>query len=230
MACPTSQVGDGTTSVVVLAGELLREAEQLVAQKVHPMVIIAGTRRRAGQVQSAGGRPGRPRMGAAREASARQVRPTCSAAAAAAAAAVARALPGHPAHARHHPRPLPGFREAAEAARQRLLAVARDNKADAAAFRRDLLNIAKTTLSSKILTQGGRAGGAAGGGDAHGQRLWGSRRKGAWQAATARRERALACCLDGGQRRPLPGMHRTRVTTCTPPPPRPALCREGALC
>ena len=36
------EVGDGTTSVVVLAGELLREAEQLVAQKIHPMVIIAG--------------------------------------------------------------------------------------------------------------------------------------------------------------------------------------------
>lgn len=26
----------------MLAGELLREAEQLVAQKVHPMTIIAG--------------------------------------------------------------------------------------------------------------------------------------------------------------------------------------------
>lgn len=38
------QVGDGTTSVVVLAGELLREAEQLVNQKVHPMTIIAGFR------------------------------------------------------------------------------------------------------------------------------------------------------------------------------------------
>jgi hypothetical protein len=37
-------VGDGTTSVVVLAGELLREAEQLVAQKIHPMTIIAGYR------------------------------------------------------------------------------------------------------------------------------------------------------------------------------------------
>lgn len=36
------QVGDGTTSVVVLAGELLREAELLVNQKIHPMVIIAG--------------------------------------------------------------------------------------------------------------------------------------------------------------------------------------------
>ena len=38
------EVGDGTTSVVVLAGELLREAEQLVAQKIHPMTIIAGFR------------------------------------------------------------------------------------------------------------------------------------------------------------------------------------------
>ncbi|GFS36018.1 TCP-1/cpn60 chaperonin family protein [Actinidia rufa] len=37
------EVGDGTTSVVVLAGELLREAEKLVATKIHPMTIIAGT-------------------------------------------------------------------------------------------------------------------------------------------------------------------------------------------
>lgn len=36
------EVGDGTTSVVVFAGELLREAELLVNQKVHPMTIIAG--------------------------------------------------------------------------------------------------------------------------------------------------------------------------------------------
>jgi len=36
------EVGDGTTSVVVLAGELLRDAEQLVNQKIHPMTIIAG--------------------------------------------------------------------------------------------------------------------------------------------------------------------------------------------
>ncbi|KAI8550001.1 hypothetical protein RHMOL_Rhmol06G0069700 [Rhododendron molle] len=35
------EVGDGTTSVVVLAGELLREAEKLVATKIHPMTIIA---------------------------------------------------------------------------------------------------------------------------------------------------------------------------------------------
>jgi hypothetical protein len=36
------EVGDGTTSVVVFAGEILREAEQLINQKVHPMTIIAG--------------------------------------------------------------------------------------------------------------------------------------------------------------------------------------------
>ncbi|KAL8494280.1 hypothetical protein ACS0TY_025178 [Phlomoides rotata] len=34
------EVGDGTTSVVVLAGELLREAEKLVNTKIHPMTII----------------------------------------------------------------------------------------------------------------------------------------------------------------------------------------------
>lgn len=38
------EVGDGTTSVVVLAGELLREAEKLVDQKIHPMTIISGYR------------------------------------------------------------------------------------------------------------------------------------------------------------------------------------------
>ncbi|KAA8516111.1 hypothetical protein F0562_019290 [Nyssa sinensis] len=36
------EVGDGTTSVVVLAGELLREAEKLVAANIHPMTIISG--------------------------------------------------------------------------------------------------------------------------------------------------------------------------------------------
>mmetsp|Transcript_21209 Transcript_21209/g.63831 ORF Transcript_21209/g.63831 Transcript_21209/m.63831 type:complete len:529 (+) Transcript_21209:150-1736(+) len=81
------EVGDGTTSVVVLAGELLREAEQLVNQKIHPMTIIAG------------------------------------------------------------------YREACSAARDRLEAIALDHSADVAAFRQDLLNIARTTLSSKILTQ-----------------------------------------------------------------------------
>ncbi|KAF9608313.1 hypothetical protein IFM89_008935 [Coptis chinensis] len=35
------EVGDGTTLVVVLAGELLREVEKLVAMKIHPMTIIS---------------------------------------------------------------------------------------------------------------------------------------------------------------------------------------------
>jgi len=39
------EVGDGTTTVVVLAGELLREAERLVSQKIHPQTIIAGWRK-----------------------------------------------------------------------------------------------------------------------------------------------------------------------------------------
>ncbi|KAJ5456332.1 hypothetical protein N7530_011606 [Penicillium desertorum] len=38
------EVGDGTTSVTVLAAELLREAEQLVAKKIHPQTIIEGFR------------------------------------------------------------------------------------------------------------------------------------------------------------------------------------------
>eukprot|EP00890_Picochlorum_soloecismus_P006861 jgi/Picsp_1/9/NSC_00009-R1_t-complex protein 1 subunit beta len=80
------EVGDGTTSVVVLAGELLKEAENLIQQKIHPMLIIAG------------------------------------------------------------------FREAAEVARNRLVEVAFDNGQDKDALRKDLINIAKTTLSSKILT------------------------------------------------------------------------------
>lgn len=40
--------GDGTTSVVVLAGELLRGAEALVSARVHPMTVVAGYRAAAG--------------------------------------------------------------------------------------------------------------------------------------------------------------------------------------
>nr|AHB33469.1 T-complex protein subunit beta [Locusta migratoria] len=39
------EVGDGTTSVTVLAAELLREAEKLIDQKIHPQIIIAGWRK-----------------------------------------------------------------------------------------------------------------------------------------------------------------------------------------
>src|SRR5882762_2754567 len=38
------EVGDGTTSVCVLAAELLREAEKLIAQRIHPQTIIEGYR------------------------------------------------------------------------------------------------------------------------------------------------------------------------------------------
>ncbi|RAL63220.1 hypothetical protein DID88_004298 [Monilinia fructigena] len=38
------EVGDGTTSVTVLAAELLREAEKLVDKKIHPQTIIEGYR------------------------------------------------------------------------------------------------------------------------------------------------------------------------------------------
>lgn len=80
------EVGDGTTSVTVLAGELLREAEKLINQRIHPMVIIEGWRR------------------------------------------------------------------ATQVARAALEASSLDHSADADLFRLDLLNIARTTLSSKLLT------------------------------------------------------------------------------
>lgn len=81
------EVGDGTTSVAVLASELLKEAEQLVSMKIHPQTIIAG------------------------------------------------------------------WRKATDEARRALTAAARDNGKDPEKFREDLLNIARTTLSSKILSQ-----------------------------------------------------------------------------
>ncbi len=45
-----AEVGDGTTSVVVLAGELLREAEKLVNQNIHPMVRVVCHARHAVRV------------------------------------------------------------------------------------------------------------------------------------------------------------------------------------
>ena len=38
------EVGDGTTSVVIVAAELLKNAEELTRQKIHPTSIIAGYR------------------------------------------------------------------------------------------------------------------------------------------------------------------------------------------
>ena len=80
------EVGDGTTSVTVLAGELLREAEKLIAQKIHPMVIIDG------------------------------------------------------------------WRKATTIARAQLEASALDHGSDFEKLKLDLMNIARTTLSSKLLT------------------------------------------------------------------------------
>ena len=40
-------VGDGTTTAVVLAGELLRRAEELLNQNIHPTVVVSGYRKAA---------------------------------------------------------------------------------------------------------------------------------------------------------------------------------------
>lgn len=79
------ECGDGTTSVVVLAAELLRQAEQLVQQRMHPQTIIRG------------------------------------------------------------------YRIGLEAARKKLEDIGMDNGKDPSQLRADLINIAKTTLSSKLL-------------------------------------------------------------------------------
>ena len=42
-----NEVGDGTTSVVLLAGSLLEKAEELINKKVHPTVIVDGFRKSA---------------------------------------------------------------------------------------------------------------------------------------------------------------------------------------
>ena len=38
------EVGDGTTSVVIIASELLKNADELVRQKIHPTSVISGYR------------------------------------------------------------------------------------------------------------------------------------------------------------------------------------------
>ncbi len=79
------EVGDGTTTVAVLAGELLREAQKLVEARIHPQTIIVG------------------------------------------------------------------FRMARDVALSKLKEIAWNNKDDEDKFREDLMNIARTTLSSKLL-------------------------------------------------------------------------------
>jgi len=81
------EVGDGTTSVCVLAAELLREAEKLVNTKIHPQTIVEG------------------------------------------------------------------YRLGSAAALSALQSSSVDNGSDPSKFRDDLFNIARTTLSSKVLSQ-----------------------------------------------------------------------------
>lgn len=38
------EIGDGTTSVVIIASELLKRANELVKNKIHPTTIITGFR------------------------------------------------------------------------------------------------------------------------------------------------------------------------------------------
>src|SRR3990170_6499755 len=44
-----TEVGDGTTSVVVLAGELLKKAEELLEKDIHPSIIVDGYKKAADQ-------------------------------------------------------------------------------------------------------------------------------------------------------------------------------------
>ena len=46
-----NEVGDGTTSVVVLAGALLEQAESLLDQEVHPTIIVDGYRKAANKAK-----------------------------------------------------------------------------------------------------------------------------------------------------------------------------------
>ena len=46
-----NEVGDGTTSAVVLAGALLDQAESLLLQEVHPTVIVDGYRKAANKAK-----------------------------------------------------------------------------------------------------------------------------------------------------------------------------------
>ena len=47
-----NEVGDGTTTAVILAGELLKNAERLLEKEIHPTVIAKGYRIAAEKAQS----------------------------------------------------------------------------------------------------------------------------------------------------------------------------------
>ena len=50
-----NEVGDGTTSVVIVAAELLKRANDLVRNKIHPTSIIGGYRLAMREVSSSVG-------------------------------------------------------------------------------------------------------------------------------------------------------------------------------
>ncbi|NIP66743.1 thermosome subunit, partial [Candidatus Bathyarchaeota archaeon] len=39
------EVGDGTTTVVIIAGQLLTKARELIDKEIHPTIIIDGCRK-----------------------------------------------------------------------------------------------------------------------------------------------------------------------------------------
>lgn len=43
------EVGDGTTTAVIIAGELLKKAEELLGENIHPTVIVSGYRKAANE-------------------------------------------------------------------------------------------------------------------------------------------------------------------------------------
>jgi T-complex protein 1 subunit beta len=105
------EVGDGTTSVTVLAAELLREAEKLIGLKIHPQTIVEGYR----------------------------------IASAAALKALEEAAVDHGY--------VVALRDVVTFCFLTTLGFRRTSRSDAATFRKDLMNIARTTLSSKVLAQ-----------------------------------------------------------------------------
>ena len=46
-----SAVGDGTTTAVIYSGEILKKAEALFMQKIHPTTIVAGLKKGADKAQ-----------------------------------------------------------------------------------------------------------------------------------------------------------------------------------
>eukprot|EP00008_Paramoeba_atlantica_P000500 CAMPEP_0201503686 /NCGR_PEP_ID=MMETSP0151_2-20130828/84802_1 /ASSEMBLY_ACC=CAM_ASM_000257 /TAXON_ID=200890 /ORGANISM="Paramoeba atlantica, Strain 621/1 / CCAP 1560/9" /LENGTH=530 /DNA_ID=CAMNT_0047897371 /DNA_START=15 /DNA_END=1608 /DNA_ORIENTATION=- len=108
------EVGDGTTSVTVLAGELLRRAERLLLeQSIHPQTVIEGFRIAASVA------------GDALKSAAKETQPQTV---------------------------IEGFRIAASVAGDALKSAAKDNAGNEEKFREDLLRIARTTLSSKVVS------------------------------------------------------------------------------